>query len=78
MSTLKEVDMVTCCRRHHQEAMRRLVSMLIEPGADVNAPGGQYGNALQATSLEGHEKVVQTIQLRGAVATEPSGILDRA
>jgi hypothetical protein len=28
------------------------VKLLIENGADVNAHGGQYGNALQAASME--------------------------
>ena len=32
--------------------------MLIEQGVNVNAQGGYYGNALQAASLRGHEKVV--------------------
>ena len=32
-----------------------MVQLLLEKGADVNAQGGSYGNALQATSLGGHE-----------------------
>jgi hypothetical protein len=32
----------------------------------INAQGGQYGNALQAASLKGHEKVVQIFLDQGA------------
>ncbi len=35
--------------------------MLIDKGADVNAQGGHYGNALYAASEGGHEKVVQML-----------------
>ncbi|OAG39695.1 hypothetical protein AYO21_06163 [Fonsecaea monophora] len=34
--------------------------------ADVNAQGGYYGNALQAASEHGHEKVVQILLEKGA------------
>jgi ankyrin repeat protein len=42
------------------------VQMLLAAGADVNAQGGQYGTALQAASLRGHEKVVQMLRAAGA------------
>ena len=32
--------------------------MLLDEGADVNAAGKEYDNALQTTSYEGHDKVV--------------------
>ena len=35
-------------------------------GADVNAEGRYYGNALQAASAEGHEIVVQLLLQKGA------------
>jgi ankyrin repeat protein len=35
--------------------------MLLDAGADVNAQGEQYGNALQAASELGHEKIVQML-----------------
>jgi hypothetical protein len=38
-----------------------VVQALLEANADVNAQGGEYGNALQAASVEGHEKVVQLL-----------------
>jgi ankyrin repeat protein len=40
--------------------------MLIDAGADVNAQGGSYGNALQAASGEGHKKVVKMLIDAGA------------
>ncbi|XP_044714480.1 ankyrin repeats (many copies) domain-containing protein [Hirsutella rhossiliensis] len=42
------------------------VQTLLNKGADVNAQGGRYGNALQAASTQGHEKVVQTLLDKGA------------
>ena len=43
-----------------------MVQLLLEKGADVNAQGGYYGNALQAASYEGNEKVVQLLLKKGA------------
>jgi hypothetical protein len=40
--------------------------MLLDKDADVNAQGGEYGNALYAASLGGHEAVVKMIVARGA------------
>ncbi len=37
----------------------KVVQMLMDAGADMNAQGGRYGNVLQAASVEGHDKVVQ-------------------
>ncbi|KAH7191260.1 hypothetical protein DER44DRAFT_889995 [Fusarium oxysporum] len=39
---------------------------LATEGADVNAPGGTYGNALQAASLRGSLEIVQLLLDRGA------------
>jgi ankyrin repeat protein len=35
--------------------------MLLNEGAEVNAKGGLYGNALQAASSEGHQEIVQLL-----------------
>jgi ankyrin repeat protein len=35
--------------------------LLLDAGADVNAQGGHYGNALQAASAKGHEQVVKML-----------------
>ena len=40
--------------------------MLLDHGADVNAPGGDCSTALQGASLLGHEKVVQILLYHGA------------
>jgi ankyrin repeat protein len=40
--------------------------MLLVRGADVNAQGGCYGNALQAACAEGHDKIAQMLLVRGA------------
>jgi ankyrin repeat protein len=37
------------------------VQLLLEQGADVNAQGGEYGNALLASSYGGHNKIVQLL-----------------
>ncbi len=44
----------------------KVVQMLLDKGADVNAQGGDFGDALQAASCEGHEKVVQMLLDKGA------------
>ncbi|OCK72825.1 hypothetical protein K432DRAFT_279044, partial [Lepidopterella palustris CBS 459.81] len=38
-----------------------IVRLLLGKGADVNAQGGYYGNALQAASIEGHEQVARLL-----------------
>ncbi|RMZ80134.1 hypothetical protein DV736_g6675, partial [Chaetothyriales sp. CBS 134916] len=42
------------------------VKQILSTGADINAQGGYYGNALQAASWRGHEKVVQMLIDAGA------------
>lgn len=42
-------------------------------GADVNAQGGFYGNALQAASAGGHLDVVQTLLEAGADVNAQGG-----
>jgi ankyrin repeat protein len=46
---------------------RLSVKYLLSQGADVNVQGGHYGNALQAASDGGHEKVVEQLLGSGAV-----------
>ena len=40
--------------------------MLLDKGAEVNAQGGDYGNALQAASAGGYEQVVMMLHAAGA------------
>lgn len=42
------------------------LGLLLDEGTDVNAEGRHYGNALQAASAGGHEKVVQILVNAGA------------
>ena len=41
--------------------------MLLDKGADINAQGGEYGNALQAALSEGHGQVMQMLLNHDAV-----------
>ena len=47
--------------------------MLLDRGADVNAQGGEYGNALQAALERGHDRVVQMLLDRGADVNAQGG-----
>ena len=46
---------------------------LLEKGADVNAQGGNYGNALQAASSGGHEVIVKLLLEEGADVNAQGG-----
>jgi ankyrin repeat protein len=50
-----------------------VVQMLLDKGADVNAQGGYYGNALQAASERGHEQVVKMLLNKGAKVNAQGG-----
>jgi hypothetical protein len=39
----------------------RMMRMLMDARADVNAQGGACGNALQAASFRGHDKVIRML-----------------
>jgi hypothetical protein len=49
-----------------------MARILIEKGADVNAQGGYYGNALQAASHGGHEQVARLLIENSVHTTRPS------
>jgi hypothetical protein len=49
------------------------LELLLSKGADVNAQGGQHGNALQAASLGGHDKVVELLLSKGADVNAQGG-----
>jgi ankyrin repeat protein len=55
-----------------------LVRLLLDKGADVNAQGGGYGNALQAASWRGHEQVVKTLLDKGADVNAQGGVYGNA
>lgn len=48
------------------EVQEKLVQMLLDKGANINARGGKYGNALQAASSEGHDQVMLMLLDNGA------------
>ena len=47
---------------------------LVTEGANVNAQGGYYGNALQAACYGGHESIVRLLLDRGAVINAQGGM----
>jgi hypothetical protein len=47
--------------------------LLLDEGADVNAQGGHYDNALQAASYGGHEQVVKMLLDKGADVNTQGG-----
>jgi ankyrin repeat protein len=53
------------------------VKLLLDKGADVNAKGGYYGNALHAASVSGHEQVVKLLFDEGDDTKSPSTYKER-
>jgi hypothetical protein len=51
----------------------KVVQLLLEKGAEINAQGGEYGNALQAASSRGHDKIVQLLLEKGAEINAQGG-----
>ncbi|PSN59252.1 hypothetical protein BS50DRAFT_475913, partial [Corynespora cassiicola Philippines] len=43
-----------------------MAKLLLDKGANVNAEGGEYGNALQEASDRGHKEIVQLLLDKGA------------
>jgi ankyrin repeat protein len=60
------------------EDSEKVVEILLENGADVNAQGGYYGNALQAASHIGNEKVVKMLLQYGANVNVQGGYYGNA
>ena len=42
------------------------VQLLLDKGAEINAQGGRFGNALQAALLRGYEMTVHLLLDKGA------------
>jgi ankyrin repeat protein len=71
---LKDKDGLTLlCLWARDNGRDAIVKLLVDKGADVNAQGGEYGNALQAASYEGHEAVVRLLLDKGANVNAQGG-----
>jgi hypothetical protein len=55
-----------------------MAESLLDRGADVNAQGGSYGNALQAASLRGHKQTVKLLLDKGANVNAHGGYYGNA
>jgi ankyrin repeat protein len=58
---LKEASMAMHCKAASVSGHKKVVRILLDTGAEVNAQGGKYGNALQAASLYGYKKLVRIL-----------------
>ncbi|KAA8894567.1 hypothetical protein FN846DRAFT_999693 [Sphaerosporella brunnea] len=55
------------------KALLKFARLLIEEGADVNAQGGRFGNALRAAAFDGNEAVVRLLIEKGADVNAQGG-----
>ncbi|KAF2625511.1 hypothetical protein BU25DRAFT_371926, partial [Macroventuria anomochaeta] len=53
--------------------LNTITKLLLNNGADVNAQGGLYGNALQAASFGGHKETVRLLLNKGAEINAQGG-----
>ena len=58
--------------------IRYVIETFLNESADVNAQGGDYGNALQAASVRGHNQVVQMLLEKGADVNTQGGLYGNA
>ncbi len=70
----------TACPLHvaSSKGLNATVRTLLEKGADVNAQGGEYGNALQAASFGGHKEVAKMLVKKGADVNIQGGLYGNA
>jgi len=54
------------------------VELLLDKGANVNAQGGYYGNALQAASYHGYEAIMKLLLDKGANVNAQGGYFGNA
>lgn len=50
--------------------------LLLQWGADINAQGGAFGNALQAAAIRDKKELMSTLLGQGAEVNTSSGILE--
>ncbi|EED20961.1 hypothetical protein TSTA_081940 [Talaromyces stipitatus ATCC 10500] len=56
----------------------KIVQQLLKNGANINAQGGNYGNALQASAEGGHLEVIQLLLEKGADVNTLGGFCGNA
>ncbi|KAJ6016374.1 hypothetical protein N7540_010965 [Penicillium herquei] len=61
----------TTCESYRIPPETNIMQILLERGADVNAQGGFYGNALLAARSGGNYTLVQMLLERGADQSTP-------
>ncbi|KAK5728137.1 hypothetical protein LTR17_012145 [Elasticomyces elasticus] len=69
-----EEALTVACKDGHEAIVR----LLLEKQADVNAQGGDYGNALQAASVSGNQTIVQLLLAAGAKVNAKGGLYGSA
>ena len=69
----REENMAMHYKLHHIRGSSEIVKLLLEKGADVNAQGGDYGNALQAASVGGHKEIIELLLEREAEVDTQGG-----
>ena len=55
-----------------------IMKLLLQNGAEVNAEGGKYGNALQAASFRGNSVIVKLLLENGAEVNAKGGMFGNA
>jgi ankyrin repeat protein len=75
---VSEKRLGTILREFSSHGNKEFVEFLLNIGADVNAQGGQYGNALYAASWRGHKEVVQQLLDKGADVNAQGGYYSNA
>jgi ankyrin repeat protein len=61
-----------------EQGNQAVMEVLLDKGADVNAQGGYYGNALQSASVNGHKEVVTLLLDKGADVNAQGGYYGNA
>jgi len=76
--SLEEHDLAPSIYYAGRIGVLELMKRLIIFGADVNAQGGRYGNALQVASESGNKEIVQLLLDRGADVNAQGGMYGNA